>query len=78
VLRDHEIRVFMAAGNHDAESQLTRTLTLPPNVTVLSTRAPESVVDDDLGLVVHGIRDSLPVLSRRIWCWRTPGVFLAW
>ena len=54
VLRDHGIRVFMAAGNHDAESQLTRTLTLPPNVTVLSTRAPQSVVDDDLGLVVHG------------------------
>jgi len=54
VLHDHGIPVFMAAGNHDAESQITRTLTLPPNVSVLSTQQPESVVSDDLGLVVHG------------------------
>ncbi len=54
VLHDHGIPVFMAAGNHDAESQITRTLTLPPNVSVLSPQQPESVISDDLGLVVHG------------------------
>jgi DNA repair exonuclease SbcCD nuclease subunit len=53
-LHDEGIPVFMAAGNHDAESQITKTLTLPPNVTVLSTEHPETVVNDDLGLAVHG------------------------
>lgn len=54
VLHDHGIAVFSASGNHDADSQITRALTLPPNVTVLSTDAPETVLDDDLGLAVHG------------------------
>lgn len=54
VLHEHGIPVFMAAGNHDAESEISRALTLPPNVTVLSTDAPETVVDDDRGLAVHG------------------------
>ncbi|WP_409332325.1 metallophosphoesterase family protein [Trujillonella humicola] len=54
VLHDHGVPVFSAAGNHDAESQITRALTLPSNVRVLSTREPETVVLDDLGLAVHG------------------------
>jgi DNA repair exonuclease SbcCD nuclease subunit len=54
ILHDHGIPVFSAAGNHDADSQITRALTLPPNVRVLSTEAPETVVLDDLGLAVHG------------------------
>ncbi|MDP9398969.1 MAG: DNA repair exonuclease [Actinomycetota bacterium] len=54
VLHDHGIPVFMAAGNHDAESVITRALTLPPNVAVLSTQRAESVLRDDLGLAVHG------------------------
>jgi exonuclease SbcD len=54
ILHDHGIPVFSAAGNHDADSQITRALTLPPNVRVLSTEEPESAVRDDLGLVVHG------------------------
>lgn len=54
VLADHGVPVFMASGNHDAESQITRALTLPSNVTVLSTERPETVTVDDLGLAVHG------------------------
>src|SRR4051812_44590072 len=54
ILHEYGIPVFTAAGNHDADSQITRALTLPPNVTVLSTEAPETVVRDDLGLAVHG------------------------
>ncbi|THJ65660.1 DNA repair exonuclease [Arthrobacter echini] len=54
VLEAHGIPVFMASGNHDAESQITRTLRLPPNVNVLSTDAPETVCLDDLGLAIHG------------------------
>lgn len=53
-LHDYGIPVFMAAGNHDAESEISRALTLPPNVTVLQTDKPETRIDDDLGLAVHG------------------------
>lgn len=54
VLDDEKVPVFLAAGNHDAESQITKTLTLPPNVSVLSTDHPETVIKEQLGLAVHG------------------------
>ncbi|NCD26209.1 MAG: DNA repair exonuclease [Deltaproteobacteria bacterium] len=53
-LRAAGIRVFMIAGNHDAASQLTKSLTLPDNVTLLSSRRPETRVLDDLGVAIHG------------------------
>lgn len=54
VLHDHGIPVVTIAGNHDAESEITRSLRLPPNVTVLPTDAPASVELLDGALVVHG------------------------
>lgn len=53
-LREAEIPVVTIAGNHDAESKLTKTLRLPENVKVLSTRAPETVIFEEIGLAVHG------------------------
>jgi hypothetical protein len=53
-LHEAGVPVFVAAGNHDAESEITRSLRMPPNVTVLSTDAPQTVVLDDVGLAVHG------------------------
>ena len=53
-LRDEHIPVFMIAGNHDAASEISRSLRLPDNVTVLRTDAAQRVVDDDRGLAVHG------------------------
>ena len=53
-LRDASIRVFIVAGNHDAASQLTKHLRLPDNVTLFSTRKPERVVLDDLGVSICG------------------------
>lgn len=53
-LHDEGIRVVMISGNHDAESEITRSLRLPPNVTVLDVARPQSVRFDDLGVVVHG------------------------
>jgi DNA repair exonuclease SbcCD nuclease subunit len=50
VLHDHDIPVYMVAGNHDAESRITKTLTLPSNVTVLPTDAPRTVIDEHRGL----------------------------
>jgi DNA repair exonuclease SbcCD nuclease subunit len=54
ILHDANIPVFMIAGNHDAESEITLSLRLPPNVTRLKTDEPDRVPVDDLGLVVHG------------------------
>ncbi|MEV1290990.1 DNA repair exonuclease [Pseudonocardia sp. NPDC049635] len=53
-LHDEGIPVFLINGNHDAESEITRSLRLPPNTRRLSVERPETVVLDDLGLAVHG------------------------
>lgn len=53
-LRDAGIKAFIIGGNHDAASQITRHLRLPDNVKKFSTRHPERVVLDDLGVGIHG------------------------
>jgi len=53
-LDDAGIPVVLVQGNHDAESVISRSLTLPPNVTRLGTERPETHVFDDVGLAVHG------------------------
>jgi len=53
-LHDAGVQVVAVRGNHDAASAITRSLTLPPNVTVLPVDAPGTRVFDDLGLAVHG------------------------
>jgi DNA repair exonuclease SbcCD nuclease subunit len=54
ILQDEGIPVVIASGNHDAASQITRSLTLPTGVHLLRTDEPESIHFDDLGVVVHG------------------------
>jgi DNA repair exonuclease SbcCD nuclease subunit len=53
-LKTAEIRVFIISGNHDAASQITKHLTLPDNVTLMSNKAAQTVVLDDVGIAVHG------------------------
>ncbi len=53
-LSDEGVPVLTIAGNHDAASEITRSLRLPPGVTAMSTGAPQTVVLEDLGLAVHG------------------------
>lgn len=53
-LREAGIRVWAVLGNHDAASVITRRLKLPENVTLLSHDAPQTSVDERLGLAVHG------------------------
>lgn len=48
------IKVFIVSGNHDAASQITRAMPLPDNVTFFSTAKPQSVILDDLGVILHG------------------------
>ncbi len=53
-LAEADIPVVSVAGNHDARSRISRNLTLPSNVTALSTSEPEAVTFDDLGVQVIG------------------------
>ncbi len=48
------IPVFLAAGNHDASSPISRSLKMPENVHIFSTRTFESRRIDRLGAVIHG------------------------
>ena len=53
-LREAGVRVFIARGNHDAQSQITRALRLPDNVREFSWNAAESFEVHELGVVLHG------------------------
>ena len=53
-LAEAGIRVFIIAGNHDAENRMTRSLSMPEGVTMLDTEAPETVLMDDQGVAIHG------------------------
>jgi DNA repair exonuclease SbcCD nuclease subunit len=48
------IPAYIAHGNHDAESQITRRLVLPDNVKVFSARKPETFQIESLGVALHG------------------------
>lgn len=60
------VRVFLASGNHDAASQITRYLPLPENVTLLGTKRPQSIRLDDLGVVIHGQSYSTRTVSENL------------
>jgi DNA repair exonuclease SbcCD nuclease subunit len=47
------IRVFVVKGNHDAESVITRTITLPDNVFTFPTK-PKTFKLDELEVALHG------------------------
>ena len=50
------IRVFLIAGNHDAANVMTKTLLLPSadKIKMFDSRAPETVILDDLQVALHG------------------------
>lgn len=49
-----EIPVVLVAGNHDAASQITKSLSLPPGVVQLDTDAPQTHELPHLGVAIHG------------------------
>ncbi|MGL9623020.1 DNA repair exonuclease [Bradyrhizobium sp. U531] len=53
-LSQAKIPVFLLHGNHDAESQITRKLTLPTNVSVFSARKAETFRLQHLDVALHG------------------------
>ena len=65
-LREAGTRVFLVRGNHDAASEVTRSLTWPAHVHVFADDRAETIVLDELGVALHGlsyprreVRDSL-------------------
>ena len=46
--------VFLLYGNHDAESQITKKLLLPPNVRPFPSRKPETFLLEEIDVVLHG------------------------
>jgi DNA repair exonuclease SbcCD nuclease subunit len=54
LLAEAEIPVYLVSGNHDADSQISRNLTLPHNVHQFTTHQAEYVVDEKAGIAVHG------------------------
>jgi DNA repair exonuclease SbcCD nuclease subunit len=53
-LRSAEIPLLIISGNHDATSLLVKQLRAPDNVTLLPTTKPNSVVLENVPVVVHG------------------------
>lgn len=62
-LREAGIPVFMVSGNHDAASQITRTLNLPDNVTLFSHKKSETRILEKLGVAIHGQSFSSRIVS---------------
>ena len=53
-LREAGIPAYIVAGNHDAASQITKTLKPPDNTHIFSTSTPESLVREEIGIAIHG------------------------
>lgn len=53
-LREAGIPVFLIAGNHDADSRITKTLQYPENVHQFSTDQPNTIPLDALRVAIHG------------------------
>ncbi len=61
-LQDAGIPVVAVAGNHDAESKLTKSLSAPGNFTMLSSRRPDTWISEELGIAVHGQSYATPAV----------------
>lgn len=49
-----KIPVYLLYGNHDAESEMTKKLSLPPNVNVFESRKSSTYRIDELKVALHG------------------------
>ena len=63
-LRETGIGVFIAAGNHDAASAITKSLRLPDNVKIFPSSAAETVSPENLPVAVHGRSFASPTEKR--------------
>ena len=59
-LKEAGISVYMATGNHDAASRITKALRWPENVHLCSIQRPETFKIEGLNVAVHGQSYSAP------------------
>jgi DNA repair protein SbcD/Mre11 len=62
-LKDAGIDVYLIYGNHDAASKLTKQLRPPANVHVLRANEPQTIMDDNLGVAIHGQSFATPEIT---------------
>ena len=53
-LQEHAIPVYLLYGNHDAESKITKQLSLPPNVHVFDTKSAQTYLLEGHPVALHG------------------------
>ncbi len=63
-LRDAGIPVYMVAGNHDAASNITKTLRLPENVHLFPSNQPATHTMDSLNVAIHGQSFATPAVKK--------------
>ena len=63
------VRVFIVSGNHDAVNKISKTVTLPKNVTWFESTAATSIIDDEqLGIAIHGQSFSTSTMTQDLAC----------
>lgn len=65
-LEEADKPAYVVLGNHDAESRLTRQLTLPANVHVFAAEAAQTFRLDAHGVALHGRSFPVPAVSENI------------
>lgn len=65
-LREHGIRVFLIAGNHDAANRMTRSLPYPDNVRVFPDDQPRTELLPELRVAIHGQSYGEPKETRNL------------
>lgn len=60
------IPVYLLHGNHDAESEMTKKLTLPSNVTVFSSRSAQVHKIDEYKVALHGQSFASPAVFENL------------
>jgi DNA repair protein SbcD/Mre11 len=53
-LQNHEIPVYLIRGNHDAASEVRKRVRWPENVHEFPVDKPETIIDERLGVAIHG------------------------
>lgn len=54
ILQSEGIKVYMVAGNHDADNKMTKKLRMPENVYTFSSKKSKTVLIDELESAIHG------------------------
>lgn len=63
-LRDAGIAVFIVTGNHDAASNITKTLRFPDNVKIFSSDRPLTFHIENPGVAIHGQSFASPAVKK--------------